>query len=429
MPNQETGSNIEIRSEEVQEILSHIPNWLIRWGITAIFSAVLLVLVASWFIKYPDVVTARVTITTPIPPVNIVAKASGPIELMIKDGENIKKGKALGVIENAAKTADFFLLMNLCDKIINNEKNISTTLEYDLELGNIQPAYIQFARSVSDLKLFKELKYFEEQISMLEERIDQYKALNISLKSQISIQERALYLAQENYTRDSLLFSNDATTKFDKNNTESVLLQSKTSFQLSKANLINNTIQIGQLQSQIADLRSKNSEQEKILYKNIQQTFEQLKSQLEVWKQQFLFTSSIDGIVSLSTYWSDNQNVNIGDVVMTIIPQETLAFGRVELPVSGSGKVEEGQRVNIKLDNYPYQEYGMVVGEIQSKSIVPINNNYILTLSLPSGLKSSYNKELAFDREMQGTAEIITKDLRIIERVFNQFRALFDNAG
>jgi len=25
-------NSIEIRSEEVQEIISHIPNWIIRWG-------------------------------------------------------------------------------------------------------------------------------------------------------------------------------------------------------------------------------------------------------------------------------------------------------------------------------------------------------------------------------------------------------------
>ena len=28
--------NIQVRSEEVQEILSYVPNWMIRWGMTLV---------------------------------------------------------------------------------------------------------------------------------------------------------------------------------------------------------------------------------------------------------------------------------------------------------------------------------------------------------------------------------------------------------
>jgi multidrug resistance efflux pump len=421
--------HIEIRSEEVQEILSHIPNWIIRWGITAILITVVAILISSWFIKYPDVITARVTITTPIPPVNIVAKSSGAIELMVTDGSTIKKGESLGVIDNSATTDDIFSLIKQCELFSKKEINKSPSFEESLNVGSVQTVYSQFIRSLADQKLFDELQYYDEQSNMLLSRIRHYEELNTSLRNQLSIQKRELGLAQENYSRDSLLFDSEATTKFEKNKTESILLQAKRGYQLSQSNIINNKIQIGQLQTQIADFKSKKLEQERNFEENIQQAFEQLESQLQIWKQNFLLSSPIDGTVSFSTYWSDNQHVNAGDEVMTIIPKETTAFGRVELPVSGSGKVEIGQRVNIKLDNYPYQEYGMVLGEIKTKSVVPNNNSYTLTLTLPNGLKSSYNKDLTFDREMQGNAEIITKDLRIIERVFNQFRSLIDNAG
>ncbi len=419
----------EIRSEEVQEILSHVPHWLIRSGITTIFSTVLLILIASWFIKYPDIVMARVTITTPIPPVNIVAKSSGAIELMTKEDEEVRKGEILGVIENSATSDDVFRLIDLCTRFSKNESNLALFISEEFNLGDVQQSYLQFARSLADLRLFEELRYYDEQIEMLQLRISQYTTLYNALKNQLATQRRSVSLAQENYARDSLLFKNQVVTKFDKNDAESTLLQVQANYQLSESNLINNQIQVNQLHSQIADLESKKSEQQRNLQENVRQTFEQLESDLEVWKQQFLLTSPVEGKVSLSTFWTDNQYVNVDDEVMTIIPEETIAFGRMELPVLGSGKVEEGQRVNIKLDNYPYQEYGMVQGKIQTKSLVPSHNNYILTLSLPRGLKSSYNKDLTFNREMQGTAEIITKDLRIIERVFNQFRSLLDNSG
>lgn len=429
MPQQKVENNIEIRSEEVQEILSHIPNWIIRWGITAILCSVIIILIASWFIKYPDVITARVTITTAIPPINIVAKSSGAVKLLISDNENVKKNSILGIIENSADTDDLFYLVNQCNHFAKSSENNAVNFKSNLSLGSIQNPYLQFIKSLNDYKLFKELQYFSKQVSLLQLRINRYQELNQSLQKQLVLLKRELNLNKQNFQTDSTLHAEGVTAKIDRNRAESVLLQAKRNYESAKSNLINNKIQINQLNSQITDLTSKKLEQERILNEAITQSFEQLESQLENWKQQFLLLSPIDGKVSFSTYWSNNQYVNTGDEVMTIVPIETAPFARVEMPVRGSGKVEVGQKVNIKLDNYPYQEYGMILGEVQTKSSVPKNNSYTLTLSLPNGLTSSYNKELSFDREMQGTAEIITKDLRILERVFNQFRSLMDNAG
>ena len=49
--------NIELRSEEVQEILEKVPHWMIRWGNVLFLALIVLLLVISWFVKYPDVIT------------------------------------------------------------------------------------------------------------------------------------------------------------------------------------------------------------------------------------------------------------------------------------------------------------------------------------------------------------------------------------
>jgi hypothetical protein len=54
------------------------------------------------------------------------------------------------------------------------------------------------------------------------------------------------------------------------------------------------------------------------------------------------------------------------------------------------------------------------------------NMEYTAKVRLPDGLLTSYKRVLIYQPEMQGTAEIITEDLRVIERVFNQFRKIFD---
>ena len=56
--------DIELRCEEVQEILTRPPHALIRWGITIFFGVLALLFIGGCFFKYPDIVSAEITITT-----------------------------------------------------------------------------------------------------------------------------------------------------------------------------------------------------------------------------------------------------------------------------------------------------------------------------------------------------------------------------
>ncbi|MFV0304709.1 MAG: hypothetical protein ACK5IC_04400 [Moheibacter sp.] len=65
-------------------------------------------------------------------------------------------------------------------------------------------------------------------------------------------------------------------------------------------------------------------------------------------------------------------------------------------------------------------------GRVRNISLSPdVEGNYYVEVELPNGLKTPYNKQLIFDKEMQDSTEIVTEDLRLIERVFYQFREIF----
>ncbi|ATP58424.1 secretion protein HlyD [Pedobacter ginsengisoli] len=85
----------------------------------------------------------------------------------------------------------------------------------------------------------------------------------------------------------------------------------------------------------------------------------------------------------------------------------------------------KGEKILIKLDNYRFQEYGIVEGRVQNISFTPDEEgNYYEDVLLPKGLRTSYQKTLPFDKELKGNAEIVTQDLRLIERFFYQIRKL-----
>ena len=68
-------NNIELRSEEVQEILGHIPSRLIRYGITIILGVILVVFAGSFLFTYPDILTAPVEIISTNAPAAVIAAA------------------------------------------------------------------------------------------------------------------------------------------------------------------------------------------------------------------------------------------------------------------------------------------------------------------------------------------------------------------
>ena len=71
---------IELRSEEVQEIMNRIPPWILRRGITVLFFIVMALLLGSWFYKYPDVINAGITVSSSEPPASIIARSTGKID-------------------------------------------------------------------------------------------------------------------------------------------------------------------------------------------------------------------------------------------------------------------------------------------------------------------------------------------------------------
>ena len=118
--------------------------------------------------------------------------------------------------------------------------------------------------------------------------------------------------------------------------------------------------------------------------------------------------------------------MNSGDLVFAIVPeQKTELIGKAMLPPERSGKVKTGQRVIIRFLNYPDQEFGIVNGRVAAISAVPNADRYVVEIVLPNGLYTNYRKELPFHPEMKAQADIVTDDLRLIERIFYPVKQIF----
>ena len=109
--------DIEIRSDEVQEVMNRIPSWILRWGTTVIFRVVSFIIIGSYWFKYPDKINAQITLTMLDPPTYLVTKVSGKVDsLFVENGSEVKVGQRLALIENVASFQDIDSLKMLLNQ-------------------------------------------------------------------------------------------------------------------------------------------------------------------------------------------------------------------------------------------------------------------------------------------------------------------------
>jgi len=429
----EEHDNIEIRSEEVQEILSEVPVWLIRWGITTVFGIVLIIILLSWIMEYPDVVPGQVVLTTKNPPTHMFVKSSGNIDLLVDEDEFVKKGTILAVIENPAKFEDVLALDSTMKKMYQSLHQddfdpfaLQLTTNYDL--GTIQPQFGAFYAAVRNATRVKKFAADLERVKSAEEDLAAAERLQSSLLNRLDKSKEELKIAKKLFKFEGEVFSFGGSDSVTYLNSKRNFLNAEGNFESLQSQVIQNESAIRRAESSLRGLEFNNEDSGEILKNAVKEAYEALESSIYSWKDRFIIESPKDGNVSLSKFWSDNQYISGGEELLVIIPNGEDVIGRLDLPIAGSGKVAIGQKVNIKLDNYPSNDYGMLRGNVESISSVPRDGKYSVQIKIPQDLMSSYNKKIPFKQEMLGQADIITEDKKLFHRIFNQLRELLDKA-
>jgi len=429
MPNSSL-DHIELRSEEVQEILTKVPHWMIRWGNVLFLALILILLLISWFVKYPDIILSQATITTQIPPQKEFAQITGNIDaILVQDNQVVQKNEPLAILENTANYKDVYDLKSVIDTITVNSQSFSFPIDSlpILFLGDIESQFALFENSYIQYKLNKDLQPFSNEALANRYSIFELNRRLKSLKSQRDINRTELEFTQKDLNRQKTLFEKGVISAQDYENKQLQYAQAERNYKNFEAS-------ISQIREAISTARmtSKGTEinrvkEEMTLLKGVIQSYNQLKKAIKDWERLYVLKSNINGKVSFLNYWNTNQTVNQGDLVFTIIPKDNSSFiAKLKTPAQNSGKIKVGQKVNIKLENYPDTEFGILNGTVKNISLIPnAEGIYFVDVELPKKLITSYNKEIDFKQEMRGSAEIITEDLRLIERFFYQLKDLF----
>lgn len=424
------GKEIELRSEEVQEILARPPHALVRWGITVFFTVLALFFIGGCFFKFPDVVSAPVTITTEHPPVWIVARGSGKIkEVYRKDRDSVWAGNIIAVLENSAVTEDVSRLKEelasfnpadsgACDRLFPER----------LSLGSMQNAYASFLKSLTDYRNFLSLNLYRQKMEATRRELQEYRNYIAHLNKQAELDREQVRIASTVHNREKKLFDEGLTAQAEYEEAKQTFLNKQQGREQLMTSLSSARIQEAQLQQSIIETQMEQSRESNNLKIALQTAYNELQASINDWELTYLFISPASGILSCNYIWQKNQNVSSGDKVFSIVAKNPgRIIGKIKLPASGSGKVAPGQRVNISVTGYPYMEFGFLTGKVVSVSLLADEEStYTVTVDLPQDLCTSYGKQPEFKGELTGTAEVMTDERSVTERLLSPLRYLWE---
>ncbi len=419
-------------SASVQEIMGRTPSWLLRSGMSIVAGVTLLLLVLATIVRYPDVIEGRIIVTGTHPPVAVVARQSGSLDqLLVHERDAVSKGALLAVIRSAVDSTQALkvqeILRNMQPMLLDPQARLEISLPHNPALGTMQAPYTEFAAAWSSHAQLLADTYAEKTAAVLRSQMERKRAQIEQMQGQVQNIEREFVIARTRYERLQQLQKRDSISLAELQEAERVLLEQNRQQSTVRGAHMEAEIAAGDYEKQIATLLHARLEELRKSHQTLADCAQKLLAAIDVWEADFVLRAPVDGSVGFYDFWSGEQFVTAGKDVFIIAPKVSPLLGRVPVQALGAGKMRPGQTVRIRFDDYPYKEFGIATGEVDSVSLVAQKGAHLVSVRLASPLTTNYGRPLPFKQEMMGNASIIIEDRSLLGRIFSQVRDAFVN--
>lgn len=418
------------RTEEVQTIIERMPVTGSVYVAIVTAVVVLTTILLGFLIKYPDTVDGQITITARYAPVRMVSNANGQLRLLKENNAEVKQHDILSYIDNAALYKDVETVRVLLEGYHADSVRTDRTLPTLLQLGEIGSAYNNFVIAHYQYCRFLQLNTYPTQKNSLRKQIAMDSVILNNIGEEISLRNEILDITGKQSEKDSLMYASKALTEAELLQKKKGRLSEQESYQVL---LTNQSSVLSRIHSNVLDLERlsiEEAETENKLFVQLLASKNELANTIDVWKKRYVTYAPLSGKLEYLGFWRENSFVQSGEELFSVMPMKNEIEGEVIIPSVGAGKVEKGLAVNVKLDNFPYDEYGSINGVVKSISHITNNiqtnngnvNTYRVVVSFPDGSKTNYGNVLNLNFETKGTAEIITHRKQLIHRLFDNLK-------
>lgn len=406
---------------EIEEIISNKLPVIVRWGTLYFLLILLLLTLICWFIQYPDIITTSAKLTSINSPKELKTKTTGKlIKLTAVEGKFVQQNQLLGFMESTANPQEVMMLSAIADTLQgllqnNRSEQISKYLSEPFQhLGEVQQSYQNFIQSFIVFNQYLSSGYFLQRKKMLQGDVSYLVKLHSNLLQQKMLNTEDVQLSQQTFNANESLIKDKVISDLDYRNEKSKLIGKKLTLPQIGSAIISNESAQHEKQKEILQLENDIAQQKGIF----SQALNTLKAQLGEWKNKYVLLAPVNGTIAFASFIQENQQLQINQTICFVNPENTKYYAEVYIPQANFGKVQMGQEVLLKFSAYPFQEYGSVKGSIDFISHIPTDSGYLAKVSLPNGLKTSYDKQVQFRDGLLAQGEVITKDMRLLQRFY-----------
>lgn len=421
--------NFDFREEYYEDIHDMKPRWWMRWGALSAFIILIMIFFMGYLIEYPDVISSKIRFTTDKSSFVLPLEKGSQVEkILVQDNTSVMAGEFLLVLKDDSNFEDILMLNDKLNNFKFEQEYMvaffNEFLKIDLQLGEyVGNSWMSFTSELLEYYKVIELKSYETQIKYIEdELVTQYELREQYIKLIKTDNEQKELLTRQ-FEVDSILYDDKIISQFEYRNISSNYLNEMKNLQQTILTLNRTDLEITKSVNTIKRLKCVQHEvllEERL---RIRKAFNKLRSSILNWERRYLLRSPINGMVSFLVNLKE-ESFYEGDIIV-VTPDDNSFYATAEIPLIGAGKIQVGQRVILKLDDYPYREYGVLNGELSSFSLVSGENYYLGKIEIISRISTSHGKEVFVKENMRGVGEIVTNARNLLERIFGRLLYIF----
>jgi multidrug resistance efflux pump len=419
-----TISNIHDRSETTQEIINRNPDFTEKWALYLFLGILLILFSGTWFISYPDIIQTRATLSAYNGPKEIVPLQTGRLtKLFVHNGQQVHQGDLIGWIESTANPEEVLDLSKQLDSSIyllahDEPGKVAPLFNVHFQnLGDLQSYYQTYVTALQQFNDYLVNGFYQRRKNLLLNDLSSITRIDKFLLQQKEITEKDYELSMQTFLMNEQLYKDKVISAEEYRKEQSRFLNKQMGIPQINASIFSNR---NQERSKIIDLEQLEHDvsQQKTTF---QQALQTLKSNVDSWKQQYILTAPITGIVSFNQPIQQDQFLKQGSLFGYVNPVNSQFYAEIYLPQSNLGKIDSGMQVQLRFDAYPYQEVGFVKGRLNFISKVLSDSGYLAIVELDAGLETNQHIAIQYKNGLKADALIFTKNLRLLQRFYYNF--------
>lgn len=406
-----------IHSEDLQEIITKPPSWLMKRGISFVLLTVLLIIGLSVFIRYPEMVQVSMKFSTSNAPKALVSKVNGNlVKILAKEGQWVEKNTDIAYVESIADHRQVIDILSRLKAIRNSGASMQDLTDLvaptELDLGELQGSYQNFYTAYLNYKAVNREGILQKRKLFIQNEVQYVNDQNARTEEIYKLQKDELALAEAEYEKYRLLAEKRIISPLELQRKKAVLLAKRQVIPQMENTLISNRSALSAKGKELSEIDNQIIEEEKKFY----QSLNTLISDAENWKKQYVITAPSAGYLVYGDFLQENQLHKTGDILFYINAGKNDYYGEVLIPQAASSRVKKEQKVMIRVRSYPYQEYGYLKGKVDYISDIPVKDS--LFFSRVTLVRTDADSVIKLKPGILADAEIITEDQSIFRRIW-----------